>query len=106
MSAMRRAVHRGLSAREFGACLKTARSPLFQLWSLQTQRMNFLTRVGCRVEFSWDEERLALRCSLIPPAHITSSQFCGIGKTLDVALFGAYQIAMQAGVFDPMEVEG
>lgn len=80
----------------------THRSPLFRAWSLQTQRLRFLTRLGCRVEFSWSEKYNSLCCTISPPSEITSSQFCGIGSTLDGALFGAYKIAMEAGVFDPM----
>ena len=89
------------------------RSTAYHIWLLQTQRMRYLTRLGCRIEFTWNAtihwtngEQGALQCTLTPPAEITSSQFAGMGMTIDAALGAAYQIAMEAGVFDPMTVEG
>jgi microcystin degradation protein MlrC len=61
--------------------------------------MRYLVRLGCRVEFGW---RGTLSCTITPPPEITSSQFCGLGATIDAALAGAYQVAMEAGVFDPI----
>lgn len=65
-------------------------------------RLRYVTRCGCRVEFDWCEEREMQQCTISPPPDVTSSQFRGLGTTVFSALLGAYKIAMEAGVFDPM----
>lgn len=81
-------------------------SPVARAWIAINHRINYLTRIGCRVEFNRSPDELhpnMLYCTITPPESITSTKFRGFGQSVDTALEGAYSIAMQAGVIDPVE---